>query len=507
MPKFEGSLKVLAVSAIHQHPDNIREELGDLSQLSADIKAMGLISPVVVYPHPDRAGDYIVQDGNRRRAASVIAGLVEIPCVVIPEPSRGSKADIETMLTTGRNHRLLSEAEVSKGVQMLLDLGMDVTTVGKKFKMSRKEIQARAKVSKGDDGVSKAYSAGRLRLDAVQKLQDLQERSEVPGLYERVVDKIESMPNGASVESVERTIAETEISIKAEERKAQLNTLNAVDGGYDLVHSSSWAVVEEEMSDAEHVAAKHRYYFGYRTAEPQWYAKQKKAKPELTQAEKQAVMTEQKLNSMLPIVKRSRLAFIEEALSSVKPDEQFAKEAISRQILRNFKYEEDKQNVFGQVIGFPCPNDGEMPELTNKRDAWRAELETKILPKLTLSALGRLLEFSHLMGAETDLGKLKGFERSPWEGGSYTGAWTKNLAYYKFLQDQLGYELDLDEVEAMQHQAVKEPRRSVALDLVEVPDEVTSTCQGCNQVVVADSEWAGKCEDCTGQEEEDNDAN
>ncbi|NQD42515.1 ParB/RepB/Spo0J family partition protein, partial [Glutamicibacter halophytocola] len=184
MAKFNGRLEVLALSSVHQHPDNIREDLGDLTQLSGEIKELGLLNPLLVYPHPNREGDFVVQDGNRRRAAAAQAGLTEVPCVVLPEPKaeRGPRADIETMLTTGRNHRPLSEAEVSKGIQGLLDLGMDITTVGKKFKMSRKEVQARAKVARKDDGVSKAYSAGRLRLDAVQRLQELEEQSDIPEL-------------------------------------------------------------------------------------------------------------------------------------------------------------------------------------------------------------------------------------------------------------------------------------------------------------------------------------
>ena len=477
MANFEGRLEVLAASSIHQHPDNIRADLGDLTQLTADIKEMGLVSPLVVYPHPDRQGDFVVQDGNRRRAACLQAGLSEIPCVVFPSPKRGAKADIETMLTTGRNHRLLTEAEVSKGVQVLLDLGLDETTIGKKFKMPRKEVRARAKVAKRDDGVSKAYSAGRLRLDAVQRLQDLEERSDVPGLYEQAVERIEGMPNGASIETVERVIAETEVSILQSTRKAALVDAGAIEGDYDIGYGSAYAVVEDEMSDAEHIEAGHKFRFPYREADAKWYAKQKKAKPELSEEEKLDKKVQDKLNGMLPIVQRSRIAFITDKFENTKADDAFAKQAIAQQIAENLSFEDSQLTIFGQVVGFPFSVDEDAESETGEspRRMWLNNL-AKHLTRLPFASLGRLLAFSNMVDDEDALRKLKGFERSMWESNPNHSFWNDRRNYYLFLQEQLGYELDLDEIEAMQYEAAKMPERNKELDLVPVPDDA---CQSC----------------------------
>ncbi|WP_313813015.1 ParB N-terminal domain-containing protein [Glutamicibacter sp.] len=475
MASFKGRLEVLAASSIHQHPDNIRADLGDLTQLTAEIKEMGLINPLLVYPHPERAGDYVVQDGNRRRAACIQAGLSEIPCVVHPSPERGQRADVEAMLTTGRNHRPLTEAEVSKGVQTLLDLGMHETTIGKKFKMPRTEIRTRAKVARKDDALSKAYTSGRLRLDAVQRLQDLEENSDVPGLYERAVERIEGMTNGASVETVERVIAETEISIFKAKRKDALVELGAVEGDYDMQYGSKWSKVEDEMTDEEHVAAKPRYYFGYQSAEPTWYAKAVKAKPELSKEEKLDKKIQDKLNGMLPIVQRTRLAFIQDKLQTVKPDDSFAKRAIAEQVVANLRYEESLKTIFGPAVGFPYVDEDNPDDELDPYERWTEDL-TKHLAKQSLAGLGRLLAFSNMVYAEEDLSKLRGFERSQWEQPQYGSAWKRRRQYYLFLQEQLGYELDLDEIEAMQYQALKEPARNRELDLVEVPDDVCKSC-------------------------------
>lgn len=502
MAKFNGRLEVLALSSVHQHPDNIREDLGDLEQLSGEIKALGLLNPLLVYPHPDRAGDYVVQDGNRRRAAAAKAGLLDVPCVVLPEQSkeRGARLDIETMLTTGRNHRPLSESEVSKGIQGLLDLGMDVTTVGKKFKMSRKEVKARAKVAQKDDGVSKAYSAGRLRLDAVQRLQELEEQSDVPDLYERTVERIEDMPNGASVETVERVIAETEASIRKSQREAELKAVKAIEGDYDISYSSAWAKVEDEMTDAEHVDAGHKYRFSYRDADPIWYVKEKKAKPELSEQEKADKQTEAKLKGMLKIVQRSRIAFIKNAFETIRPSETVAKEAIAKKITVEVLYSEEGRAILGEVIGIKAPELDGTSGSSGLLDRWDDEVQ-KHFTRQSLSYLGMMLAFVGHISREEALGKLSGFTRSTFEKGSFHASWKNGHAYYGFLTEHLGYQLDIDEKLAMEYSAMKEPHRNRELDLVPLPDEVTATCAGCKQEVVADTKWDGKCHDCQDEDE------
>lgn len=494
MAKFDATLQVLALSSVHQHPDNIRDDLGDLTQLASEIKSMGVMSPLLVYPHPDRAGDFVVQDGNRRRSAAAEAGLTEVPCVVLPAPTaeRGPRADIETMLTTGRNHRPLSEHEVSKGIQGLLDLGMDITTVGKKFKMSRKEVQARAKVAQKNDGVSKAYSAGRLRLDAVQRLQELEEQSDNPQLYERTVEKIESMANGASIETVERVIADTESSLRRDARRSDLQELNAAEGDYDVAYSNAWSQVEHELTDAEHVEAGHQFRFShYGDPEPVWYVKEKKAKPELTEAEKQDKQTQAKLNGMLSIVARTRMAFIIDAVQTKKADEDFAKQVLIEQIMFASEFDDAPQVFLGKLVSNEYPSDQDFAS----RESWRENVG-KFLSRWPLAKLALILKLVGSSRKEERLSKLNGFERSSSERRGFLGGWNGFREYYQLLIEQLCYTLDLDEVEAMEYSAKVEPSRNREFDLVTVPDEVTATCQECSQEVVADSEWAGFCVNC-----------
>ncbi|NQD42673.1 hypothetical protein, partial [Glutamicibacter halophytocola] len=361
--------------------------------------------------------------------------------------------------------------------------------------------QARAKVARKDDGVSKAYSAGRLRLDAVQRLQELEEQSDIPELYERTVERIEDMPNGASVETVERIIAETELSIKKNQRRDELKALDATEGDYEISYSSAWSAVEDEMTDDEHVAAGHKYRFGYNEPEPTWYFKEKTAKPELTEQEKANKQTEAKLKSMLKIVQRSRIAFIKNAFETVKPSETVAKEAIAKKITSEVRYLEDGRTILGDIVGIQPPEFDGTPASSELLDRWNDEVH-KHLVRQSMAYLGMLLAFADQVGVEDSLGKLSGFERSIYESGPYRGSkWKNARAYYNFLTEHLGYQLDIDEKLAMEYSAMNQPRRNRELDLVPLPDEVTATCGGCKQEVVADSQWAGLCHDCDGEDD------
>lgn len=70
---------------IHQHPDNPRKDLGDLSELSESIKKKGIMQNLTVIPgywdenraHHDEGYTLII--GHRRFAAGKMAGVTMYP--------------------------------------------------------------------------------------------------------------------------------------------------------------------------------------------------------------------------------------------------------------------------------------------------------------------------------------------------------------------------------------------------------------------------------------------
>jgi len=63
-----------------------------LQELADSITAQGVVQPIVVRPHPDKAGQYELIAGERRWRATQLAGMHEIPVVVRDVPDQTAMA-------------------------------------------------------------------------------------------------------------------------------------------------------------------------------------------------------------------------------------------------------------------------------------------------------------------------------------------------------------------------------------------------------------------------------
>lgn len=107
------NVTMIPVSQLHPHPDNPRKDLGDITELTASIKANGVLQNLTVVPraNPDvnyeklcrqyyadpteenrtklnqfrNTDGYTVIIGHRRLAAAKAAGLMELPCIVVED--------------------------------------------------------------------------------------------------------------------------------------------------------------------------------------------------------------------------------------------------------------------------------------------------------------------------------------------------------------------------------------------------------------------------------------
>ena len=78
---------------IHQHPDNPRKDLGDLTELSESIKKKGIMQNLTVIPgywdekrtHHEEGYTLII--GHRRFAAGKMAGVTMYPCRIVEDMS------------------------------------------------------------------------------------------------------------------------------------------------------------------------------------------------------------------------------------------------------------------------------------------------------------------------------------------------------------------------------------------------------------------------------------
>lgn len=133
-------------SRLEPHPDNPRKNLGDLDELAASIRKQGLLQNLTVVPSPEGTGKYRIVIGHRRFNASALAGLDELPCVI--DEKMTYPEQIAVMMSENIQRNDLTIAEKAGGVQMMMDLGMDVGEISGNTGISNTSIRRYAKIGK-----------------------------------------------------------------------------------------------------------------------------------------------------------------------------------------------------------------------------------------------------------------------------------------------------------------------------------------------------------------------
>lgn len=114
-PSGEPVGRVLSISEIDPNPNQPRQAMGDLSELTASIREKGVLEPILVRQLGSR---YQIIAGERRYRASIEAGLAEVPCVI----RDASDAEVmELALIENLQRKDLSPFEEAEGLKSLAD--------------------------------------------------------------------------------------------------------------------------------------------------------------------------------------------------------------------------------------------------------------------------------------------------------------------------------------------------------------------------------------------------
>lgn len=136
------SIPVIPIARIYPNRANVRDDLGDVTELAASIKAVGLLQPIVVRPEGD--GRFTIVDGHRRYEAALIAGLDVLPCLATRAKDRG--AQLEVMLAAAM-HKTLEPVEQAHAFARLRDTGLSVADVAHRTGYSPSTISARLAIA------------------------------------------------------------------------------------------------------------------------------------------------------------------------------------------------------------------------------------------------------------------------------------------------------------------------------------------------------------------------
>lgn len=161
------NLVYIPITELHPHPDNPRKDVGDVTELAESIKSKGVMQNLTVVrgrhyidnnePCYNPNEGFTVIIGHRRMAASKMAGLTELPCVVV---QMEYKDQIATMLLENMQRSDLTMYEQAQGFQMMLDLGETQTSIAAQTGFSQTTVSKRLKLLSLD---KKKFQSAELR--------------------------------------------------------------------------------------------------------------------------------------------------------------------------------------------------------------------------------------------------------------------------------------------------------------------------------------------------------
>ncbi|MCO1338066.1 hypothetical protein BJH93_04030 [Kocuria polaris] len=444
-------LETIQIEKIRANAANIRTVADDehIEVLAGDIKAMGVQNPLRVYPDPDVQGDYRLQDGHRRRLAAIRAGLSAVPCVVVDEPATHELGDLDVMLTTGRNHKLLTVAEEAQAFQTMLDLGRSEKTVAKKFKQPVTQVVAKARVTKAPEGVQKKYAYGQLSIDALIELQKCEDAGDAEVTAE-VHDNIERVGWKVDRDGMIRMISRARHDAAEKREVEKLASVGAKEVPPQAVYDGKHQLVEDELTPDEHVAAGHQFRVMPGREDPstprtEWYVKADAPKQapseEERAAEKQRKEMLRALRQQLPISAEVRHRHYVDHVQDRKAGDPATDMDMLRRLLERELYSVPEEILVG-VTGISKGFEGDRWDHPKKWNAWRDRLEKKIR-SFTWQQLVRLATLGKYWdAAERPLVKPEGWQIRG-ERAHLRSAWQANVSVW------FGHEWDSVEQQAL----------------------------------------------------------
>jgi len=158
-----GELKMAA--------DNVRQDVGDVSELAESMKAGGVIAPLVV-----NEADMVVVAGARRLAAAKKAGLKVVPVVkrAFTEQER-----LEVMLVENLQREDLTPLEEAAGYKRLVEMGLTQRKIATQVGRSQAHVAKRLALLALPEKVQKQVDSGGISLPDAQELAKLKDTPDV----------------------------------------------------------------------------------------------------------------------------------------------------------------------------------------------------------------------------------------------------------------------------------------------------------------------------------------
>ena len=213
----EGAATTLRISEVEPRADQPRKQFDReaLQALADSIATYGVLQPIIVRPNPNFEGSFEIVAGERRWRAAKMAGLTEIPAVVLD----GDDMKIaQVALIENVQREDLNVVEEALGYQTLMDkFDMTQEEVAKQVGKSRPAITNLLRLLDLPEEVLELLRSGELSAGHARALLGLRDPELIPLFANRAVAK------GLSVRDVETMVRR--------QNAEPTETLPVIDGG------------------------------------------------------------------------------------------------------------------------------------------------------------------------------------------------------------------------------------------------------------------------------------
>lgn len=134
-----SSTRTLRTDQLRPHPANVRGPTGDVVELAASIRSVGVLQPLVVMAVPAKPGLFVVLAGHRRLAAARLLGLAELPCMVRVDTA-SIEAQLVTMLVENLQRADLGPVEKAEAFGELRSRGMTLAATAARVGLSESTV-------------------------------------------------------------------------------------------------------------------------------------------------------------------------------------------------------------------------------------------------------------------------------------------------------------------------------------------------------------------------------
>ncbi len=201
LPEEKGQEVVnLPLSVVHLDTTQPRKVVDpkEIEELAASIGEHGVLQPILVRPHPEKAGNYLVIAGERRYRASRLAGKDTVPAVV---HQVDAKTALAIALIENLQRQDLNPIEEALAYKRLMDeFSLTQEGVAEEVGKSRSHVANIVRLLRLAQGVKEALVRGNITLGHAKVLLSLPADKQEPWCA-RTIEK------GLTVRELERLVA------------------------------------------------------------------------------------------------------------------------------------------------------------------------------------------------------------------------------------------------------------------------------------------------------------